>query len=196
MQPISVYRGGEGVRGSDTYWQSGCLQEIQSSTSPMRVSAPYASVAMSVSSVPPRSQLLLSRSWCVHFCSTKLDLPCLVFLSRKKKMTPPPPIPGTHPTLYNIRVGSTITGSASPRIQRGDSGQAPWLMVPGSLPADIESLNVALRGSVGFKAGFETVWGEWMFSIYLILPAALGPGIYSASNRNEYQKQINNVSGE
>jgi hypothetical protein len=26
-------------------------------------------------------------------------------------------------------------------------------------------------------------------SCYLILPAALGPGVYSASNRNEYQKQ-------
>jgi hypothetical protein len=26
-------------------------------------------------------------------------------------------------------------------------------------------------------------------SIYLILPAALGHGVYSASNRNEYQKQ-------
>jgi hypothetical protein len=34
------------------------------------------------------------------------------------------------------------------------------------------------------------------FSIYLILPAALGPGVYSASNRNEYQKQKNYVSGE
>jgi hypothetical protein len=34
------------------------------------------------------------------------------------------------------------------------------------------------------------------FSIYLILPAALGPGAYSASNMNEYQKQKNNVSGE
>jgi hypothetical protein len=34
------------------------------------------------------------------------------------------------------------------------------------------------------------------FSIYLILPAALGPGVYSASNRNEYQKQKNNVFGE
>jgi hypothetical protein len=31
-------------------------------------------------------------------------------------------------------------------------------------------------------------------SIYLILPAALSPGIYSASNRNEYQKQKINVS--
>jgi hypothetical protein len=28
------------------------------------------------------------------------------------------------------------------------------------------------------------------FSIYLILTAALGPGVYSASNRNEYQKQM------
>jgi hypothetical protein len=32
-------------------------------------------------------------------------------------------------------------------------------------------------------------------SIYLILPTALGPGVYSASNRNEYQKQ-KNVSRE
>jgi hypothetical protein len=32
---------------------------------------------------------------------------------------------------------------------------------------------------------------------YLILPAALGPGVYSACNRNEYQKhKHNNVSGE
>jgi hypothetical protein len=35
------------------------------------------------------------------------------------------------------------------------------------------------------------------FCIYLILPAALGPGVYSASNRNKYQKhKNNNVSGE
>jgi hypothetical protein len=33
-------------------------------------------------------------------------------------------------------------------------------------------------------------------SIYLILPAALGPGVYSVPKRNEYQKQKNNVSGE
>jgi hypothetical protein len=38
---------------------------------------------------------------------------------------------------------------------------------------------------------------ELIFSIYLILPAALDPGVYSASSRrNEYQKQKNNVSGE
>jgi ABC-type lipoprotein release transport system permease subunit len=38
---------------------------------------------------------------------------------------------------------------------------------------------------------------EVNFSIYLILPAAPGPGFYPASNRNEYQKHKNdNVSGE
>jgi hypothetical protein len=34
------------------------------------------------------------------------------------------------------------------------------------------------------------------FSMYVILPAALGPGDYSASNRIEYQKQKNNVAEE
>jgi hypothetical protein len=34
------------------------------------------------------------------------------------------------------------------------------------------------------------------FSIYIILATALGPGVYSASNKNEYQKQKNNVSAE
>jgi hypothetical protein len=44
--------------------------------------------------------------------------------------------------------------------------------------------------------GFQTWWGEWIFSIYLIFPAALGPGVYSAYNRNEYQKHTNNAPGE
>jgi hypothetical protein len=38
---------------------------------------------------------------------------------------------------------------------------------------------------------------EFFFSIYLSLPAILGPGVYPASNRKENQKQKNNnVSGE
>jgi hypothetical protein len=38
---------------------------------------------------------------------------------------------------------------------------------------------------------------EMIFSTYLILPDALGPGVYSTPNRNEYQKhKNNNVSGE
>jgi hypothetical protein len=36
----------------------------------------------------------------------------------------------------------------------------------------------------------------WVLSSYLILLVALGPGVYSVSNRNEYQKHKNNVSGE
>jgi hypothetical protein len=44
--------------------------------------------------------------------------------------------------------------------------------------------------------GFETRGGEGFLSICLILLAALGPGVYSASNRNEYQRHKNNVSGE
>jgi hypothetical protein len=38
--------------------------------------------------------------------------------------------------------------------------------------------------------------GDASVSIYLILLVTLGPGIHSASNRNEYQKHANNVSGE
>jgi hypothetical protein len=35
------------------------------------------------------------------------------------------------------------------------------------------------------------------FLIFLILPTAIGPGVCSASNRNEYQKHKNkNVPGE
>jgi hypothetical protein len=60
------------------------------------------------------------------------------------------------------------------------------------------------RGSVVLEAlcykpegrGFENWGGERIFSIYLILPVALGPGVYSASKRNEYQKQKSNISGE
>jgi hypothetical protein len=37
--------------------------------------------------------------------------------------------------------------------------------------------------------GFDSWWGDWILSIYLILPAALAPGIYSAANTYEYQKQ-------
>jgi hypothetical protein len=43
--------------------------------------------------------------------------------------------------------------------------------------------------------GFEPHEVNELFSVYLILPAALGPGVHSASNRNEYKKQRNNVSG-
>jgi hypothetical protein len=50
--------------------------------------------------------------------------------------------------------------------------------------------------------GHATSWkaagsGEVIFFlIYPILLASLDPWVYSASSRNEYQKQKNNVSGE
>jgi hypothetical protein len=42
----------------------------------------------------------------------------------------------------------------------------------------------------------ETRRDNEFFSIYLNIPAAIGPGVYSASSRNKYKKQKNNVSGE
>jgi hypothetical protein len=44
--------------------------------------------------------------------------------------------------------------------------------------------------------GYGNRGGECILSITLILPAALGPGVYSASNSNDCQKQKNNASGE
>jgi hypothetical protein len=54
---------------------------------------------------------------------------------------------------------------------------------------------------LGHYATSQTVSGSRpvevneFFSIYPFLPAALGPRVYSAFNRNEYQKQ-KNISGE
>jgi hypothetical protein len=53
------------------------------------------------------------------------------------------------------------------------------------------------RGSLVIEAlcyksegrGNESRWGQWFFSIYLILLAGLGPRIYWTTNRQEYQKQ-------
>jgi hypothetical protein len=56
-------------------------------------------------------------------------------------------------------------------------------------------LSLRARGSVVVKALCYKPEGRGFKSIYLILPAALGPGAYSASNRNEYQKQ-KSVSGK
>jgi hypothetical protein len=55
------------------------------------------------------------------------------------------------------------------------------------------------QGALSYKPeirGFEIQGREWIFPIYLILQAALDPGVYSACNRNEDQKQKNNISGE
>jgi hypothetical protein len=51
----------------------------------------------------------------------------------------------------------------------------PWLKVAGSRTDDVN---------------------KFFYLIYLIVPAALGPAVHSASNKNEYQKHKNNVSGK
>jgi hypothetical protein len=58
------------------------------------------------------------------------------------------------------------------------------------------TVTVTFKGSLvvktlGYKPegrGFRDPM-RWNFKIYLILPAALGTGVYSASNRNQYRKQ-------
>jgi hypothetical protein len=50
---------------------------------------------------------------------------------------------------------------------------------------------------VGFSPScYKPEWVELILTIHLIHLATVGPGVYAASNRNEYQKQKNNVSGE
>jgi hypothetical protein len=46
-------------------------------------------------------------------------------------------------------------------------------------------LTSGLQSGIGRRVGF--------FFIYLIFPAALGPGVHSASNRNEHQKHKNKI---
>jgi hypothetical protein len=64
--------------------------------------------------------------------------------------------------------------------------------------------HIKARSSIGFmavcykpegRASRSYELNDFFFLIYLILPVALVPGIYSASNRNGYQKQKNHVSG-
>jgi hypothetical protein len=43
--------------------------------------------------------------------------------------------------------------------------------------------------------GFEIRSVEWFLSIYVILLAAVSLWVYSAFNKNEYQKHTNNVPG-
>jgi hypothetical protein len=57
-----------------------------------------------------------------------------------------------------------------------------------------EATQLGARGSVVVEwlcyrpggHGFETSWDHSIYSIALVLSATLGPGVYSAANRNEY----------
>jgi hypothetical protein len=46
--------------------------------------------------------------------------------------------------------------------------------------------NIAIRQYTTNRKVAGSISDEVNFYIYLILPAVLGPGVYSASNRNEY----------
>jgi hypothetical protein len=50
--------------------------------------------------------------------------------------------------------------------------------------------------TIRMVAGSEPGEMSSFFSILLILPAALGQEVYSASNSNKYQKQKNHISGK
>jgi hypothetical protein len=43
--------------------------------------------------------------------------------------------------------------------------------------------------------GFDSRWGDWIFSIFLILQPYYGPGVDSASNRNEYRESSPGCKG-
>jgi hypothetical protein len=69
----------------------------------------------------------------------------------------------------------------------------------------VNAPETSARGSVVVKAlglrpegrGFEARWAElfFFFSIYIILPVALGPGVYSDSDRSEYRKHKKKILG-
>jgi hypothetical protein len=100
---------------------------------------------------------------------------------------------------------SSLGGQRQPAIHRAaPTGRLAYISESKGHLAATAWREAGTRGSAVVKAlcyktedrGFETRWRERIFSMYLILKAALGPGVHSASNRNEYQKQKNNISSE
>jgi hypothetical protein len=61
------------------------------------------------------------------------------------------------------------------------------LLGTGTTFFDLRNLPCASLAYCDIYYYYISISDEVNFSIYLILPAALGPGVYSASNRNEYQ---------
>jgi hypothetical protein len=104
---------------------------------------------------------------------------------------------------FEVRVGAWALRRCNPRrfVVSPEERRSVWPEKHGHKPrpdehctllANIKHLTSIHRLTKPFCISVSCL----IFSIYLILPAALGPGVYSASNRNEYQKQKNNVSGE
>jgi hypothetical protein len=59
----------------------------------------------------------------------------------------------------------------------------------------VKEIDLDVFGGLRGRSRLRDSTRSMNFSIYVILPAALGSGVYSASNRNEYQEQ-KNVSEE
>jgi hypothetical protein len=95
--------------------------------------------------------------------------------------------------LLGVRMADRVLSSAWSSLKPPMSHAVMW-----------PEIETGARGNAVVKVlcykpegrGFQTRRAELFFSIYLILPAALGPEVYSACSRNEYQKQKNNVPGE
>lgn len=70
----------------------------------------------------------------------------------------------------------------------------------------MKDINVVLGHAVAYWLRHHSISGKVVdsklnevnanFLTYLSLPVALGPSVYSASNRNEHHEQRNNVSGK
>jgi hypothetical protein len=76
-----------------------------------------------------------------------------------------------------------------PRVGKKPHG-LPWFLYRGQ-----SGLERGMHKATSRKvAGSRPDEVNKLFLIYIILPAALGPGVYSDPNRNEWQRQ-KNVSG-
>jgi hypothetical protein len=70
-------------------------------------------------------------------------------------------------------------------------------VIPNNLRPTLIPVNIRWRlFPNGATLTYRMSQEERSISIYVILPTALAPGVYSASNINEYQKQKREFSGE
>jgi hypothetical protein len=88
--------------------------------------------------------------------------------------------------LHIQEVPHTIFSLKASYCDRPSCGFPNCLHIKGPIAAWlVEALCYKLEG-----CGSYSWWGHWICSIYIILPAHYGPGVNSASNRNEYQESL------
>jgi hypothetical protein len=99
---------------------------------------------------------------------------------------------GRYSSIYLYSMSQSWMKSVSQLHNQAAWYSGKWKRIlPRTGIEDKSSGPILLHMLVGYTPegrGFETRWNEWILPIYLILPAALGPGVYSDSNRNKYQK--------